>query len=487
MSAPVTRRPGPRGWTGPTAGAETYVQAPTEWRGTTVQVCGLWPFAAGAGSPITGVPVGRHLRTHATVGCDPISWFQRAQLISNPSAFILSIPGIGKSTLSRRMVLGLAGYGTNSLILGDLKPDYVDLIEAMGGQVITLGPGRATLNVLDRAAAVAAAERLTGKARRQVLGDAHARRVEMIVALLNIWKGTPPASEDRQILDRALRVLDDRTPGASPVLADLVNVIEEGPDQVRAVTLDEGDRDRYATYTRRLRLDLTGILDGEMLGDMFAGQTTTPMRMDRSVAFDISALEAAPNTTQAAALLACWTYGFSNLAAAQALSDAGVEPYRPYLVVQDEIWRALRMGEGMPDRVDSLTRLNRALGVGQIMISHTMSDLLALPTAQDRAKAKGFIERAGIVITGALPMKEFRDHLADVVPYSDEEMQLVSSWHTPPSWAQEGADMAPPGQGKFLIKVGSRPGIPIQTYLTAVERDLNDTNKRWNVGARSIA
>lgn len=478
-AAPAPASPGVRGWPGRSAGAETYVQAPTEWRGTTVQVCGLWPFAAGAGSPITGVPVGRHMRTHATVGCDPISWFQRAQLISNPSIFMLSTPGIGKSTLARRMVLGLAGFGTHSLILGDLKPDYVDLVEAMGGQVITLGPGRSTLNVLDRAAAVDAAQRMTGKFRRQVLGDSHARRVEMVVALLNTWKGHPPPSEDRQVLDRALRVLDERTPGASPVLADLLGVITEGPDQVRAVTLDDGDRHKYDAHTRRLRLDLTGILDGEMLGDMFSGQTTTPMRMDRSVAFDISALEAAPQTTQAAALLACWTYGFGNLAVAHALADAGLEPYSPYLVVQDEIWRALRMGEGMPDRFDTLGRLNRTFGVGQILISHTMSDLLALPTEADRAKTRGFVERSGVVITGALPRDEFENHLSDVLPYSEEEIALVSSWHTPPSWAQEGADMPPPGQGKFLIKVGSRPGIPIQTYLTAAEKDLHDTNKRW--------
>ena len=37
---------------------------------------------------------------------------------------------------------------------------------------------------------------------------------------------------------------------------------------------------------------------------------------------------------------------------------------------------------------------------------------------------------------------------------------------------------APPGRGKFLIKVGGRPGIPVHVALTSVEDGLNDTNKR---------
>ena len=55
----------------------------------------------------------------------------------------------------------------------------------------------------------------------------------------------------------------------------------------------------------------------------------------------------------------------------------------------------------MVDRVDVLTRLNRQRGVGLAMISHTMSDLLALPTDEDRTKASGFVERAGMVVCRA--------------------------------------------------------------------------------------
>src|SRR2546421_718166 len=41
-----------RGWPGRGGGHATYLQPPPEWRGTTVQVCGLWPYGVGAGAPL---------------------------------------------------------------------------------------------------------------------------------------------------------------------------------------------------------------------------------------------------------------------------------------------------------------------------------------------------------------------------------------------------------------------------------------------------
>jgi hypothetical protein len=138
----------------------SYVEAPPEWRGTTVQVCGLFPFSVGGGSPTIGVPLGRNLLTGATVCCDPLAWFQRAKLILNPSMFLLGLPALGKSTLVRRMVIGLAGTGTVPLVLGDLKPDYTSTVRALGGQVLRLGRGLGSLNVLDLGALDEAADQL---------------------------------------------------------------------------------------------------------------------------------------------------------------------------------------------------------------------------------------------------------------------------------------------------------------------------------------
>lgn len=475
--------PGARGWAGPGGGRSDYVQAAPQFRGTSVQVCGLWPFAAGAGSPMVGVPIGRNLLTGATLCCDPISWFQRARLISNPSAFVLGKPGLGKSTIVRRMVLGLAGYGVVPFVLGDLKPDYVDVVEALGGQVLSLGPGRGYLNVLDPGQARTAADRLTGRARHAVLADAHARRATMVAALITILRAAPPSDREETIIDRALTLLDDRHAGV-PVLPDLLQVIREAPDDLRAVALDRGEIARYRDITEDLEATLLAMISGGRFAGLFSQQTSTPMQRDRAVVFDVSGIDDAQTDLQSAALLACWSAGFGTVNVAHALADAGLEPRRHFFVVLDELWRVLRAGRGMVDRVDALTRLNRQRGVGMAMISHTMSDLSSLASEQDRVKARGFVERSGMVICGGLPAAEM-PMLRSAVPFSAAEENLLVGWQDPPAWdSYTGQEAEPPGRGHFLIKVGGRPGIPVRVWLTSVEASLNDTNKRWHDQSR---
>jgi hypothetical protein len=447
-------------------------------------VCGLWPFAAGAATPTIGVPLGRHLLTGATVCCDPISWFQRARLIANPSAFVLGKPGLGKSTIVRRMALGLAGYGVHTVVLGDLRPDYVDLVTALGGQVVRLGHGRGHLNVLDRADALDAAAHLTGDARTDLLADAHARRHALLASLVTIQRSAPPTDREDTILSTALRVLDDAHPDPTrqPLLGDLLTVIRDGPDPVRHAALDRGDLTRYRQLVEPLEATLTALAVGGRLGGVFARPSTVRMHRDRPVVFDMSAIGDAETDLQAAALLACWSYGFGVINAANALADAAAGPRRHYLVVMDELWRALRAGRGIVDRVDVLTRLNRGRGVGQIMVSHTMADLLALPHEPDRHKARGFVERAGLVIATGLPASEM-PHLRSVVALNRAEEALLTSWQDPPAWDPvTGATTAPPGRGRFLIKVGGRPGIPVELVLTSVERTLgiHDTDRLWH-------
>jgi len=162
-----------------------------------------------------------------------------------------------------------------------------------------------------------------------------------------------------------------------------------------------------------------------------------------AVCVDVSGISANDTALQAAVLLACWSEGFGAVEAANALADVGLAPQRRFFIVLDELWRVLRSGEGMVDRVDELTRLNRNSGVGQVMITHSMADLRALRNPQDRDKAKGFIERAGLVVCAGLPTQEV-DELSEIVAFSRAERRQVSSWTTPPGW-----DVAsrPPGSG----------------------------------------
>ncbi len=135
----------------------------------------------------------------------------------------------------------------------------------------------------------------------------------------------------------------------------------------------------------------------------------------------------------------------------------------------------------MVDNVDALTRLNRTQGVGMAQITHTMSDLRALSNAEDIAKARGFVERAGAVVVGGLPSQEL-DDLSHVVPFTRAERDLITSWSTPPSWDDR---QGPPGMGNFLLKIGRRPGVPMHLDLTQAELNagVHNTNKRWTTTA----
>lgn len=499
MTAPIRYAAplSPRGYRGPGNGRASYVEAPPEWRGTTVQVCGLFPWAVGASAPTVGVPVGPHLRTGATVCFDVINWFQRARFLLNPSMFVLGLPGLGKSTFVRRQITGLAAGGVTPLVLGDLKPDYKDLIVALGGQVVALGRGLGSLNVLDVGALDSAADVLEHAAQQatdaathsaiakkaiRLREEAHGRRLNMVAALVVIVRGAPIADHEQTVLSVALRELAARHRDEQPpTLHDLIALLEEGPPAVRAVTLDRGDETRYRVVIDPLQRTLLGLVDGP-LGDVFARQTTNAIRLDSTaVCVDVSAISESDTQLQAAVLLACWNDGFGAVEAANALADIGVAPQRRFLIIMDELWRVLRSGAGMVDRIDALTRLNRNDGVGTAMITHTMADLRALASEADIAKAKGFVERSGALVCGGLPSSEL-DELQEVVRFTREERMMITEWSTPASWGTGTDGDLPAGVGKFLIKVGQRPGVPVRVQLTAVElnSDVHNTNKRWD-------
>jgi hypothetical protein len=99
-------------------------------------------------------------------------------------------------------------------------------------------------------------------------------------------------------------------------------------------------------------------------------------------------------------------------------------------------------------------------------------------------KARGFVERAGMVVAGGLPSAEM-SMLTSAIPLSKAERDLLISWQDPPAWdSSTGREAEPPGRGKFLVKVGGHPGTPLKVQLMAMELAVNDTNRMWHAGDR---
>ncbi|RMI30700.1 hypothetical protein EBN03_21365 [Nocardia stercoris] len=482
-----------RGYAGPGGGRMSVVGRPVEYRATTAQVAGLWPWSVGAGAPLIGTPLGSHLHTGAPVCFDPMNWFMRGSFITAPSLFVLGLNGFGKSSLVRRIVLGGVAQGITPLVLADVKPDYRKLVELVGGQVIDLGYGHGQLNPLAGGVLGAIVPQLDHlpQVQEQVLQELRARQVTLIAGLVELVRGSRVRDFEETLVSTALRILyregSGFTAAEPPIMENLLEVIVAGGDQLM---LDAGadTPGEYQESIKGLRRSLRALTSGPF-GAIFNGQTTTPIDTGSvAVCIDVSHIPNGDKKLKAAVMLACWADGFASVEAAHVLADAELGPQRYFQVVMDELWQVLGLGDFMVDRVDELTRLQRGLATSLIMISHTIKDLQSLGSEAAIAKAVGFLERARAKIFGALPPEEIK-RLDSTVPFTVAEEEMVTGWSAPQALTGEalkpGQTRPPaPGTGKFLLKIGEdrRPGIPFQMEFTLSEKEsgIHDTNQRFS-------
>ena len=460
------------GWRFADSGRATHVAAGPEYQGTTTQLCGLYPFVAGSGTPTAGTPVGRHQLWGEVVCLDPLAWL-RAGLVTNPGMFVLGQPGTGKSALVKRLVTGAVATGTRALILGDAKPDYTPLVQHVGGQVIRIGRGLDKINPLDSGPLGDVLRQLAGPEARQLRWEVRSRRLSLLMALATLIREARLSNAEEVVLGRAIDLLDERQHGSTePTVPDVLAVIEQGPDTLRSAARAMTP-DRYYDRTTDLMFTLDLLCSGSLAG-VFDGATSRPIDLDApAVSVDISAVKATGDKLLTAAMLCTWSYGFGCVDAASALTDLGTAARRSYVAVMDELWRALHGAPGLVEHADSLTRLNRARGMASIMITHSLADLDALATEADRARARGFMDRSAITVLAGLPPRELA-RVNEITPLTEPERALVASWSAPESY-QPGARH--PGRGKYLIKTGERLGIPVQLTLVGPERELYDTDQ----------
>jgi hypothetical protein len=483
--ATASARPGRRGWLQPGAGRVNYVESPVEYQGTTVQVCGLWPFIAGSGSPTVGVPLGRNLLNGSTVCGDPVFWFL-SNLVLNPSCFVLGRPGLGKSTLIRRMVTVLQAWGIVPMILGDTKPDYVDLILAMAGQVITLGRGRDSMNPLDLGPLMRELVKIEDEdARRVALEEMRGRRFNMFAGLLALLRNDPLKAHELSIVSEALRILDE-TMTNPPLVGDVLRLITEGHPRLLALAIHGGSKKGYHKRVEGLLDLLTALGESGPFGDLFCRPTTRHVELGVPMVFDLSKVDDSDGQLLAGLQAVCWNYGSAIVSADKHLADAGLREPRHYFLVMDELWRMLRASATMVHFVDALTRLNRTRGIGQAMCTHTMNDL-EMATEQLTKLAWGFVERSAMVYIGGLADAEM-GNLEKVFGMSSREKDMISDWSADSSINPDTSEAAvPPGRGKFLLKVGKPSGTPFELQLTEEEKRVNDTNQAWKMASERAA
>jgi hypothetical protein len=376
------------------------------------------------------------------------------------------------SALAKRVATGAVSRGDMVMVLGDPRPDYTALTERYGGQVIRVGRGMDRVNPLDAGPLGTVLPRLAAASAARVRDELRARRLSLLMALCTLIRaGQPIRNAEEVILGAAVDLLDERTPDqVTP--PDVLRIIEEGPERLRAAARTP-DPERYQQQVSELVFTLDLLLTGTLRG-VFDAQTTRPIDLAAPmVSVDISRAGGAGDKLLTAAMLSTWAYGFAVADAGAILCEQGLAPRRASLVILDELWRALRGAPGLVEHADHLTRLNRAKAMASIMITHSLEDLDALATEEDRAKARGFIDRSAIKVLAALPPRELV-RVSQITPLTGPEQVLVAGWSAPDSW-RPGARH--PGRGRYLIKTGGRLGIAFELALAGDEPWLYDTDQ----------
>lgn len=464
------------GWNRRGGGPAGYIEDPYELQGTTVQVCGYWPFIAGSSSPPVGAPLGYHLRRNTLVCGDPMSWFM-AGLIRNPSGFVLGQPGLGKTSLIQRTIAVLADWGVIPMVLSDARPDYVELIRRLDGQVITFSPGRGHINPLDVGPLVHDLRDIeNAQMREEALEDMRSRRRSLMAGLVAMVSGRALEPHETSVLRQAIDTLDpDLTD--PPLLPDLIDYIRNRPDVLRSVTLTHGENkdDAYDARVEGLLDALISLGPAGLYGDMFSKHTSTHIEPGRPVVFDISGVNENDSVLMGTVQSLCWNLGSAVVAAEQFLAKATGAEQNHYMLIMDELWRMLRASEQMVLFIDTITRLNRGRGIGQLLCTHTMNDM-RLETDMLTKIAWGFVERSEMVFLGGLAPNEM-GNLETAFDMSATEKSMITDW-TDDSGNTGGERR--PNTGKFLLKTGKRPGTPFRTNLTQAEREISISNQAWN-------
>lgn len=504
-------RAGGRGFRAPFAagmgsGLVRSVTPPNEFMMATNYAAGWNPNSVGSPSPMIGPPIGRNLLDGKDLGFDALSWLEQ-NLLSTPSAFLMSVPGLGKSSLVRQIQLGHVAQAHVPIIPNDLKGEYVPLARAVDGQVIRIGHGLDLINPLDAGAlgsvvpvlqqAIAArtghsqADREQMRVLEQQLHRAKkevaAAQRRMIETLVSIARQDRLSDYESAAVAVALNELyaADGPDGQSrwvrpPELTDLVDTLQAGSDQLLEVTVSASHAEYHATVRPLLR-SLYAMQHGPT-GEIFSGQTTTKIDVDSpAVVIDVSALDDNDDTVKAAVIMACWSSAAGAVTASKILADAGLRPRKLFAYTLDELWGTLAAAPGLTKHVDGLMRLLRTMGCAVYLVTHGSKDLETLPTEADRNRAMGFIDRAGAVICGGLPADELR-LLGGKLPFTEREIAEITSWSkgVPPGRVRASRAPVPPGRGCFMIKASksTAPGIPFRTEISPLENqlELHETN-----------
>ena len=298
-----------------------------EYQGTTGQLCGLYPFVAGSGSPTLGVPIGRHMLWGEVVCLDPLEWL-RAGLVTNPGVFVLGQPGAGKSTIVKRLDHRhdrLRRPAPSSWATPNPTTPASSNTWAGRSSASAAAWTASTRSTPARSARRCARMR-ADRGPATAAGDPRPPPVPAAGAVRPGARAAAVTNAEEIILGRAIDLLTERS-HRDPTVPDVLRLIEAGADELRAAARARTDGE-YRRRVDDLVPTLALLCEGTLRG-VFDAPHHHPLDLDApAVSVDISRVAAAGDKLVTAAMLCVWAYGYAMVDAAAVLADHGLAPRR---------------------------------------------------------------------------------------------------------------------------------------------------------------
>jgi len=221
---------------------------------TTEALAVLMPFWVQEIQDSGGVYFGENAKSRNLILCN------KAKL-QNPNAFLLGVPGSGKSFNAKELITFLALATEDDILICDPEREYAALIEAMGGEVIRIAAGsKDHINALDMVEGYSD-------------GDAISEKSEFILSLFEQLDDEGIGGRQKSLLDRSLGDLYKkyRKKKRQPTLKDLREELLAQPE----------------AEAHDLALSLELFTEGSL--DVFAHQTNVDTQ-NRMIVYDIYGL-----------------------------------------------------------------------------------------------------------------------------------------------------------------------------------------------------
>jgi len=189
---------------------------------TTESLAVLIPFRVQEIMDTGGIYFGENAISHNLIMCN------KARLM-NPNAFLLGVPGSGKSFSAKELIAFLALATDDDILVCDPEREYASLIHAMGGEVIRIAAGSGDhINALDMVEGYGDG------------GDPVIDKSEFVLSLFEQLDKKGLGAKDRSIIDRCTAAVyaDYQKGGELPTLCVLrEKLLEQDEPEARELAL----------------------------------------------------------------------------------------------------------------------------------------------------------------------------------------------------------------------------------------------------------